>query len=203
MKAILTGDIVNSREEHPHIWMPALKEILNQFGETPKVWEIFRGDMFQLQISAKESLTAALKIKARIRMLNNLDVRISIGIGKVEYQGTSISESNGEAFILSGECFEQLKRKKLAIKTPWQEFNEEWNLYLKLASLTTDNWAPKTAETFLTAINKPDSTQKEISNILNITQSTVSENLKRSGYYQFEDMINRFIHKINNLEVQC
>lgn len=190
--AVITGDIVNSRTEMPSVWINALKDALNQFGKSPLQWEIFRGDMFQLMVPINKALISAITIKATIKQINGLDVRLAIGLGQQTYSSTNITESNGSAFVNSGHCFEHLKRKKIAIKSPWADFDKYWNLYLKLSAMTMNYWSPKSAETFLVALNNPNSNQVELSKKLNITQSTVSENLKRSGYYQINDMIQWF-----------
>ena len=44
MKAIITGDIVNSRSVDAKKWLLKLKKVLNLFGNEPKDWEIYRGD---------------------------------------------------------------------------------------------------------------------------------------------------------------
>ncbi len=194
IKAVITGDIVNSRKEITKTWMPLLKETFNEFGNQTTQWEIFRGDMFQLKVEAKKALYTAIYIKASLKMLNNMDVRMGIGIGTETYNSDRITESNGTAYINSGDAFEKLKRKKISLVTPWSNFNSNWNLYLKLASLTMDNWTAKSAEAFLYAIKNPNLNQKELSQILGVTQSTVSENLNRSGYYQLSDMITWFEH---------
>ena len=50
-----------------------------------------------------------LRIKATLKGIKNLDVRMAIGIGKREFTAFNITESNGEAFIHSGEKLESLK----------------------------------------------------------------------------------------------
>lgn len=56
MQAVITGDIVNSREVNTALWLPKLKDRLLEVSEH---WEIFRGDSFQLLISAEKALLCA------------------------------------------------------------------------------------------------------------------------------------------------
>ncbi|MFT6866923.1 MAG: hypothetical protein ACJA08_001761 [Cyclobacteriaceae bacterium] len=62
MVAILTGDIINSRKSDVIDWIGKLKKVLNQYGNTPKNWEIFRGDSFQLLVPPNRALIAAIHI---------------------------------------------------------------------------------------------------------------------------------------------
>ncbi|MEJ7912101.1 MAG: hypothetical protein WKF70_03020, partial [Chitinophagaceae bacterium] len=146
MTSVITGDIINSRKvPNPETWMVPLKKLLLQTGKTPAVWEIYRGDSFQVEVSEPgESFLKCVQIKACIKSIKNLDVRMSIGIGAKNYTARKISESNGEAFINSGEMFDQLKKIKenIAVKTPWTTLNRELNLMISLAAIAMDNWTP-------------------------------------------------------------
>ncbi|MEJ0033885.1 MAG: hypothetical protein WDO15_27725 [Bacteroidota bacterium] len=51
-----------------------------------------------------------------------IDARVGIGLGKKEYTGKSISESDGEAYQWSGNILDSLKgyQSKWRAKTPWE-----------------------------------------------------------------------------------
>ncbi|MEL6140371.1 MAG: transcriptional regulator [Bacteroidota bacterium] len=190
---IITGDVVNSREGDPDRWQHQLKSVLNKHGKRPSEWEIFRGDSFQVEVVPAISLVTAIEIKAAIKEDEYLvDVRMALGIGRQEHKSDRITDSNGEAYTHSGHCFEELKKRRLAIKTPWSDFDEEWNLYLRLASLTMDDWKPKTAIIFREALLHPQETQIELAKRLGKTQSTISESLSRAGYNEIESMLAKF-----------
>lgn len=191
MVALLTADIINSRSiEDQNIWLKPLKKLLLQWGDTPKDWEIFRGDSLQLEISQPEdSLLAALQMKALIKSLPNpdskkrsspIDIRISIGIGEKTHHANSVSESNGEAFILSGEKFELLKNDMLtlAVNSPWEDWNNEVNLYLKLAAIQMDSWSISSGELMYEILNNPEQKQAQLGKKLKINQNSVSKRFK-------------------------
>lgn len=192
LTSVLTGDIVNSRTVDPQIWLSELKKVLKKTAISSKNWEIFRGDAFQMEIDPNEALSAAIYIKSALKQHSKLDVRIAIGVGAKEYQSSKISLSNGEAFVNSGKCFENLNKNRLAIITPWPEIDKELNLYMELASLTTDNWPPRTAEIIKTAFENKDLNQKALSVKLKRSQSTISATLKRGGYDELEKLIDRY-----------
>ncbi|SDS00722.1 SatD family (SatD) [Polaribacter sp. KT25b] len=194
MTSILTGDIINSRKNDELFWMKTLKGTLDTFGESPKYWQIYRGDSFQLEIeNCENAFYAALKLKSHLKSSENIDVRIGIGIGKKEFNVDKITESNGEAFINSGYAFDNyLKKQTIAIKTPWQEVDEELNIEFDLALLTMDSWTKNSAEVFKLSLESKNRTQKEIAEILGITQGSVSERYKRSGFESIMKLEKRF-----------
>jgi len=99
-------------------------------------------------------------------------------------------------------CFENLKKRRLGIKTPWDRFDEEWNLKLRLLSLTIDNWTPTTANNIKEAIDNRDLNQTSLAKKIKRSQSTISESLSRAGYdeiimllFYFSDQLNKLIIK--------
>ncbi|TVZ51790.1 SatD family protein [Dokdonia sp. Hel_I_53] len=180
--AVLTGDIINSREEKVTNWMPELKSTLERYGPTPENWEIYRGDSFQLMLPASDGFIAALHIKATIKKFRSIDVRISIGLGTIDHAAKRITESNGSAFLHSGEGFENLKKQTLAITSNNTQELQAIHIMIDLAMLVANNWTPSVAQLIQTYIEHPDRQQKEIAQLLNKSQSTVSETLSRSGY---------------------
>lgn len=201
MVSIITGDIVQSRRSKPSVWMKALKKELDKIGPSPKKWEIFRGDSFQLELTQPEdSFMIAMKIRCLLKV-KAIDVRMAIGVGDKEHSAASITESNGQAFILSGEKFELLKKEKqtLAIKTPWPEFDGDMNLILKLASIAMSKWTPNSAEAIKIALEKPDLIQEDLGKKLGIKQNAVSGRLKRAYFDELTEVDTLFRKKIRTL----
>ena len=203
MTSIITGDIINSREiKNPEEWLAPLKEIFYNIDSLNKYWEIYRGDSFQIEIKDwYQAFEMAVLIKATIKSIKALDVRMAIGVGEKTHKAKRISESNGSAFIYSGEEFDKLKQNKvnLAIKTANNELNEELNLYFKLALIAMDNWTKKSAEIVTLSIKNPELPQEELGNIIGIKQNTVSEHLKRASFEEIMEVDKMYRHKISTL----
>ena len=199
MIAVITGDIINSREEKAQEWLPILKSVLNQYGKEPEQWEIYRGDSFQLEVKPEEALKAALHIKAGIKQQSNLDARMAIGLGEKEYKAEKITESNGSAFVNSGECFEEQKKQTLAVRSPNAQVDEQINLLLELALLTIDNWSKTTALVVKTALENPKKNQVELAKTLDKAQSSISEALTRGGFDEIMRMEKRYRDLIKSL----
>lgn len=189
MIAILTGDIKNSSEHKANKWLPLLKDSLAKYGKEPKDWEIYRGDSFQLQTTPEDALEAAVYIKASIKQIRHLDVRIGIGLGKKDYDAPKVTESNGPAFVNSGACFENLKKQNLGIRTSSEKFDEQINLLLELALLTMDDWTPAISRTVQCTMDNPEMNQKELASLLNKSQGNISEELNKAGFDEIKKMI--------------
>jgi len=213
MTAIITGDIIASRKlVNQEKWLTPLKNLLNTWGESPKNWKLDRGDFFQIEIAnIEEVLKKAIEIKALIKNVKPfeedkkfsiIDVRLAIGIGDKTYSGETISESNGTAFINSGEKFDVLKKENLTmgIKSPWQDFDEEINLYLKLAGTFMDKWTISSAELIQTILTNTNITQEEIGKKLGIQQSGVSRRWNRANVNEILDVERIFRKKLNRLQ---
>lgn len=203
MIAVITGDITDSKKIDPKIWLKPLKKELDNIGASPRFWEIYRGDSFQAIISKPEdAVRTAIKIKATIKSIQDIDVRMAIGIGNRTHNAQKVTESNGSAFVHSGEKFELLKKEKqnLAIKSDWPEFDKEMNLFFKLALIAMDNWTINAAEIVKTTMENPDKLQEELGQIVGIKQNAISNRLKRAYYDEIIEVNEMYITKLKTLK---
>ncbi|MXO06899.1 hypothetical protein [Flavobacterium sp. HBTb2-11-1] len=183
MTSVITADIIGSRQQSEH-WVDDLKKILAPLGHTPSQWEIYRGDEFQIEVTNPEdALLTAILIKAHLRTIKS-DARMSIGFGDKTHNAERISESNGSAFIHSGELFETLKKQKvtLALRIGNTDFDEKLNLMLQLALTFMDSWLVQSAEFVALAIENPTLSQEELGQKLGINQAAVSRRQKRAQF---------------------
>jgi hypothetical protein len=186
MIAVITGDIINSTEKDSTNWLLELKSVLNQYGNSPEKWEIFRGDSFQLKLNVENALQTAFHIKAIIKQIKNKDVRMGIGIGQEDYKSDKISESNGSAYRNSGLSFESLKKSTLALKSKDPQWDEAINIMLELMLITADKWTISQAKVLKTIFENSEKNQNQIAKLLEKSQSTISTSLDRSGYENLE-----------------
>ncbi|MEE4001498.1 SatD family protein [Tenacibaculum sp. FZY0031] len=205
MTSVITGDIVNSRGVSAETWLPLLKKSFNTVGETPKTWELFRGDSFQIEIeNIADALLFVIELKTNIKKIKDLDIRLAIGIGDKSFDSEKITEANGDAFVNSGYAFDHLlKKQNLALNTPWKDINEEFEVSLGLSLLIMDNWTTNSAAFVNMSIQNPECTQKVIAKKLAISESSASERRKRAGYDEIMKLEKRYRklmnQKINNL----
>ena len=202
MIAIITGDIINSEEHKASEWINVLKKQFLKYGKAPTEWEIYRGDEFQLKVAPKEALLVALQIKALIKSVKNLDVRMSIGVGSEDFKGASVSESNGTAYKRSGRIFETLREEKLnlAIATGNEKENQSLNLMIKLALNFMDEWTSVSAEIIAIALANTKISQQDIAEQLNIKQSAVSQRQKRARLDLVQELLSYYPQTVKRMK---
>lgn len=117
--AVLTGDIVKSRDIAPRAKLiTTLKEALDTVKKKHQAeYDLYRGDSFQVVVpSVPAAVMVAIIIRSKLitqspKKSEMWDARISIGIGEISYKGEKITDSDGPAFLLSGNGMEELRKK--------------------------------------------------------------------------------------------
>lgn len=156
MKGVITADVVGStqikiedRGTLPALLNELIREIAQCRPELKLQVDIFRGDSFQVWVEKPECAPlVALLLRAGLRMSalrageQQLDARISVGIGDVAYRDATVSQSDGEAFVLSGRGFDQLgKQQRLMVQTPSETVNEELRVETAFVDDIVSNWS--------------------------------------------------------------
>jgi len=208
---VLTGDIIRSttlKKEYGDELIAFMRETLGDAGkDNIKPYSIFRGDSFQgITRNPEDALEDAIFI--RLALISSkystnikeehLDARIAIGIGTIDYlpEKYSVGEGDGEAFRNSGPELDKLKadNKKLIIKTPWDEMNEEFEIYCAFLDRSLDSITPKQAEALMYYLK--GCTQQEIAEKLGKSQSAISNRIKNTDYHIIEKIIAAYKKKI-------
>ncbi|MFB9055541.1 transcriptional regulator [Mariniflexile ostreae] len=203
LTSVITGDIINSRsQESPEVWLDVLKKALTFLKPDKSQWDIYRGDSFQIELEAyQDSFKAAVYIKACIRTIKGLDVRMAIGFGAKTYRANSVAESMGDAYVFSGETLEAIKKEKLnlRIKTTNKALDEMLNLYFKLALVFMDHWTVNSAEMIKLSIENPNALQSELGAKIGINQNAISTRQKRAHLEEILELDQLYRQKISLL----
>lgn len=208
--AVITGDLTgysklnkNQREKLISELKDILKQIEKESGNSRQRnrFSLFRGDSFQgIIINPLKAFHYALKIRTRLKMFKlskiniNLDARIAIGIGKADIIKQNITESDGEAFRLSGPALDKMtSQQRLKIKTPFTNLNDEFDLICLFTDVILSRWTMNQSEVVYYLLN--GYTQKAIADKLKITQAAVNQRTTSANW----NVINAALKRYENL----
>lgn len=205
MNGIITGDIIDSTsipiEQRKDLLtaISVISEELQVF--SPLKCEIYRGDSFQIVVNRPEMamliailLRAGLKSRIPKGSKQNWDARIAVGIGEMEFISDSILVSDGEAFRLSGREFDELGKRNLAIRTRWDDANEELKISTAFADDIITNWTSSQSLVIYMSLAY-QMTQKEIADKLG--QS--SQNISKLSNVAKEKLIRTYINRCTQI----
>ncbi|MCC7568801.1 MAG: hypothetical protein KO463_04210 [Candidatus Methanofastidiosa archaeon] len=203
--AVLTGDIVGSRKLSAE-QLDAVRTRLDWCaGRLNRLTanlvhgrvDVFRGDAWQMLLTEPaRALRAAFYARAALLAFEDCQTRIGIGIGPVDRIAEDrISQSMGEAFVLSGRALDEMKPgRKLAIELP-EGFGDASNwlgVLLRLCDALAGHWKPRQAEAVLGALE--GLTQAQIAERLDppVSQQAVAKALSGGDWSAIEAALERF-----------
>jgi predicted DNA-binding protein YlxM (UPF0122 family) len=205
MKAVVTGDIIESTNYSTEELEQLLNVLHDEFQHVKSLYgadfNIFRGDSFQGVVNhPAEALNIALLIKVAVNKtviqnahVNGLpDLKIAIGIGKIDLLRSSILESNGEAFQFSGRTLDTMKGDypRILLKTRDKSITEEFNVHFALFDSITSKWSTASAEVVY-YLHKGYK-EREIAETLGINQSAVNQRKKVANWDAVALMLRRY-----------
>ncbi len=137
---------------------------------------------------------SAFRFLSYKELMERLELRISIGIGPVEYAQDHLRESDGTAFRSAASGLQKMKRnQRITIRTTEKTWNGEFDLSCSFMDILIRSWSDEQAEAiFLKMTGK---NQIQISEMLGISQPAVNRRLKAAH----SDTIMKFIHRFENL----
>lgn len=153
----------------------------------------------QFHIAQKNKPGSDSEKRKNWRIYNNLDARISIGIGPIEYLNKDLSLSDGTALQFSGRELEQMKNKgqKLVLHTTDNEINRELTVELKLLDAIIDKWTVMSAEVVYYLLHGHNET--ETAKLLNISQSAINQRKRTANWDAIEILLSNFETLISKL----
>jgi len=211
MIAVISADLLSSSSYSKTLLEKVIYALNKEFTSLEKLSEkdsgfkIFRGDSFQgIVYDPSKALRITLQLKTAINRIHlhendsnrafkkEADIRIAIGIGSYDFKRDSIMESNGQAFQFSGRTLDDMKKenRKLQLKTPVENINNEFNTSLYLFDTLADKWSTASAEVIYYLLNGFKET--DIALELGISQSAVNQRKKAAGWDAIDSLLHRY-----------
>lgn len=180
-----------------------------------KAFEVYRGDSFQGILNKPEqALRIAIILRTLIIKLNqqplktnsktvpketgkvalkDADARIAIGIGTVSLKARKVVESDGEAFHNSGKLLDVIKisGERIMVKFTDEKLNQNMQTSFTLLDFIMSKWTPQQCEAIYELLIN-DYGQSQLAKKLKISQPSVHQRLKISGWYPVEKLIKNF-----------
>jgi len=185
--SIITGDLINSRTVETSLWLPVLEKSLEKYSTS---FSIFRGDSFQLEVKLEDLFECLFYLKASLKSIEGLDVRLGVGVGSIVYADLDIKRSTGDAFIFSGESLDELGKENLSFKSYWATLDECVNLILNLSSRLVDQWTVNMSETVKATLEYPELNQVDLAKRIGRNhQSQLSKELNKANFGKIQQVI--------------
>ncbi len=185
IKGVITGDIVSStavKLEWRKKLVDAMQNVVDELSiSTFLKIEFYRGDSFQIIVDdPKEALKVGILLRAGLKgrtpqgSKNSWDARMALGIGEIAYTSDKIVMSDGEAFHFSGWELDEIGKRRLIIRTRWEDLNEELRVSTAFADDVITGWSVTQAQVIYQTLLYQTS-QKDIALKLNKTAQNISK----------------------------
>jgi hypothetical protein len=182
IKAVLTGDLIHSQAADDTLaYIDGLKTVLSELDKHYGIKaETYRGDGFQLVPKHPElAFHCAVALRAGLIAASpqgeRWDARVAIGIGLT----TRVGQSYGEAFVLSGQGLDSMKKSTLTVFSSDPRLLERTELTTEFVGAIIDEWTVVEAQTyFLHLIKGLD--QQGTARFLSKSRVTVNKALQRA-----------------------
>jgi hypothetical protein len=190
---VITADIVNSTYLPKTVFNKLVKTIGLTIGSHK--FEFYRGDSFQVYAKKNDHvLNLALKIRLaakRIEMESKAaaDVRIAIGIGRVNSPVRTLRTSAEEPFVLSGRSLDELSlgEQRIAIESMDKGANCSFRTIARFADYILKNITAKQAAVIFELLM--GHTQTDTAKKLKKSQVTVNKQVHAAGWTEIENLL--------------
>jgi hypothetical protein len=181
LKAVLTGDLTHSQTvSDTQAYLEGLQRVLAGLGERYGLAiDTYRGDGFQVvPRDPCQAFECALAIRAGLIAASpkgeRWDARIAIGVG-----AATAGRNYGEAFVLSGQGLDSMKKLTLAVFGQDPSFMRCMELLTEFVAAVLDKWTLIEAQAYFAHIQGVGD-QKSIAENLGKSRVAINQALQRA-----------------------
>ena len=196
VKAVLTGDLVGSRQrdtERIESAIDTLRDAADMIGRMDEChthFTRFRGDGWQIFLDSPGLvLTACIYMSARLRSADlDVETRIAAGLGTVDaIPGDSLEAARGDAFTISGHLLDQMPRHQRlglhgSLNVSGDLVTDFHNAIFALAEVQIGRWSAPQAEAVALALEPDWLTQADVAARLGISRQAAQKRLSGAGF---------------------
>ena len=205
--AVISGDIINSTKLSSAQYEQLLAQIKSVQSLISKAsnnnqHSITRGDEFQTVVhDIANVLRYTLLYKVGIKSLGKaFDSRISFAIACNADLRASVSESMGDAFVLSGRGLKTMKSDRLVFSADKTELSNHFDLLIKYLDRQLSELTARQCQVMLPMLwGSEDLSVSELAQKLDIATATASKSLKASGWSLISELNQRFTKQVAGL----
>ncbi|RBW46667.1 hypothetical protein DS885_07165 [Psychromonas sp. B3M02] len=205
--AVISGDIVSSTKLNAKQYeqlILCIKDVQKWIitANRANAHSIERGDEFQSVIhDIEEALRYTIIYRLAIKALGKaFDCRISFAIAANADLRSSISESMGEAFVLSGRGLKGIKNQRLLFNSDKPTLTEQFDLLFKYLDKQLTELTARQCEVMLPMFqNQQELSISELAEQLDIATATASKSLKASGWSLIKALNLKFNQQVMEL----
>ena len=207
--AVLTGDIVNSRnmpQDHVEAGLQCLRET-SQTYQDDVIWFTedlnilftqHRGDGWQVYVSdARLAVDLALKMQTALKAHEfELSTKLAIGFGAATIPDGNLALAYGDAFIRSGDALDELPKGQLMHID--QTIGPAGPASIAMLDLHLQSWTKAQAEAVFYKIGDPllGISDDHIATKLNVSRQAIQARLSSIGFRSIERALSDLKHAI-------
>jgi hypothetical protein len=198
--AVISGDLVDStalnRDEYERV-LAQIKTIQAHISQAhcANQHSIIRGDEFQSVIhDVANALHYVVMYRVAIKALGKpFDCRISFAIAEQADLREAVSESMGQAFVLSGRGLKAMKNQRLAFFCANTDLEDRFALLIHYLDRQLSDATSRQCEMMLPLLQRDQSlAYGELAAALGVANATVSKSLKAAGWELIEALLAEF-----------
>jgi hypothetical protein len=202
MIGVISGDIIKSQtipKQQYDAMLYQLAQSLRSMSGEQTLWNIYRGDAFQLQVNNPERL-----LKKAILLYLNLkasgyELRQSMALGEIDNPRNDIKTATGSAFTLSGQGLDKIGNQRFVFNIATQQLDESFALNLAFIDVLLTKVTLKQANALYVYLTSTNNSHAALAKELKTSRENVTKLLNLAHYQLIERFIEHAQHSIKNI----
>ncbi|MBQ4858632.1 hypothetical protein V6248_18465 [Pseudoalteromonas agarivorans] len=202
MIGVISGDIIKSQKipkQQYDAMLYQLEQSLRAISNKSTLWNIYRGDAFQLQVNQGEQLIkTAILIYLHLKSAG-YEVRQSMALGQIDNPRSDIKTATGSAYTLSGQGLDKITNQRFAFNITEQSIDESFSLNLIFVDTLLSKITKAQANALYVYLTQKNNNHAALAKELNTSRENVTKLLNLANYQLIERFITHAEQVIKNI----